>query len=90
MTTYTATFSNGQTISLKNSTRKNTCAWQAIVTHCDGTTWTRTGWSSHPALAEKAARACGTYRQPKWWGRVPETRGKVFAPDIVAVEVVAL
>jgi len=88
MTAYTATFANGQTISLKNSNRVNTCAWLATITTQDGYTYSRTGWSSHPELADKAARAVGNTRQPKWWNRLPENRGKTFVPDIIAVEIV--
>lgn len=89
MTAYTATFSNGQTISLKNSKRINHHAWMATVTSgFDGGVYSHTGWSSSAALATKAARAMAQLRKPVWWNRFPETRCKKFVPDTVAVEIV--
>ena len=88
MTAFTATFSNGQTISLKNSNRANTHAWQASIVRADGRPVVKTGWSGSEALATKAARATAQLAKPQWWDRVRDTRGTKFVPDTVTVEIV--
>jgi len=89
MTAYTATFSNGQTISLKNSKRINTHAWRATITRANGSGFVQTGWAGSEALATKAARATAQLAKPQWWDRVRDTRGTKFVPDTVVVEIVA-
>jgi len=88
MTAYTATFSNGQKLTLKNSKRANTHAWKATITTATGGVYSRAGWAGSEALAAKAGRATAQLSKPKWWDRARETRGRKFAPDTVAVEIV--
>ena len=88
MTTLTATFSDGSQITIKNAKAIRSHAWQAIVSKGDGHSYTRTGWAGSEVLAQKAARACGTYTKPQWWDRV---RGiGPFRADTVAIEVVGV
>lgn len=83
MHAYTATFSNGLSISLKNSKREVAYAW--IVKHAKGNTVY--GWTDTEAKAQKAIDS-----QIAYWGRGAMVNGKrkKVAVDIAFKEIIHL
>ena len=89
MTTYTATFSNGQSETIKNSKRAYAAAWMVTV-QTEGGVSTSIGFSRDETTAAKAARAHGNMVCNCDFDRISRKWIKSPKRNVLKVEVVAL
>lgn len=86
-TAYTATFADGEVMSLKGSGREYSHAWRVVLDDRDGTRQTYHGWAGTTELAHKAMRTETRWhrsepRDYRRWAKRPWAAGTIISEEL--------